>query len=57
MSVHVGFVDMCAVKVPLSCFTPCPYISYYLKNNQVSDEPNKTEDDAASQEEEGNQSK
>ena len=48
---------MCAVKVPLSCFTICPYVSYYLENKQVSDEPNKTEDDAASQEEEGNQSK
>jgi len=47
---------MCTVKVPLSYHTIYPHISYYFENKQVTDEPDKTEDEAAIQEEEGNQS-
>ena len=40
-----------------ACCTIHPYISYYFENKQITDEPDKTEDEAAIQEEEGNQSK
>lgn len=43
---------MCTVKVPLSVQTMYSYISHYFENKQV-DEPEKTEDEAAVQEEEG----
>ena len=40
-----------------ACCTIYPDISCYSYNKQVTDEPDKTEDEAAIQEEEGNQSK
>ena len=40
-----------------TCCTIYPDISCYSENKQVTDEPDKTEDEAAIQEEEGNQSK
>lgn len=44
---------MCAAKVPLSFQTTHSYSSHYFENKQVTDEPDKTEDEAAVQEEEG----